>query len=162
MTLDEGSIENAIEEIELFESQLKPAMQHLIDYLGEKGVEIARAYLLWLGDASAYSTGALSESIRCELSDGKARVIAGEGLHNAMGDPDSESYAFYVEYGNGANRPDGGWWYPAPWGWRMYEGVPYAWTNGMGPRPFMHNTLNSLAEEAKIMGARIIAEYIGG
>jgi hypothetical protein len=174
MTLDPSSIDEAIKEIELFESKLKPAMQGLIDHLAEKGVEVARASLLFLGgddspvdeggdpiENPAYDTGALLESIRFETSEGMGKVIAGEGLHNAMGDPESPSYAMYVEYGNGYTKPDG-WWYPAPWGWRTYNGKLYAWTKGMAPRPFMGNTLNDLEQEARAHGAQIIAEYIRG
>ena len=174
MTLDEDSIDQAIAQIEDFEKRLKPAMQCLIDYLAERGVEVARASLLLIGgndkpldygknpiENEAYDTGALYESIRYETGEGKATVIAGEGLHNAMGNPDSESYAYYVEYGNGMSKPDG-WWYPAPWGWRAYNGMMYAWTPGMAPRPFMGNTYHDLMEEARMHGAQIIAEYIRG
>ena len=78
MTLDPESIENAIQEVERFERVLKPAMQCLIEYLASKGLEIARAELLWVGGSNtgggangdepieneAWETGALSESIR--------------------------------------------------------------------------------------------------
>lgn len=158
MTLDEKSIEQAIREIELFESQLQPAMECLVRYLAEKGVEIARAELVFF-DRPAYDTGALSESIKSEVDGGKAHVQAGEGLTNAMGEP--TNYAVYVEYGTGIKYPNG-WWYPDPSGWRMKNGKPYSWTPGMAPRPFMANTLLDLEEEAKAEGGRIIAEYIGG
>ena len=175
MTLDPDSIDQAIKEIELFEKQLKPAMQCLIEFLAEKGVEVARASLLLIGGSNsgggemgeepvenpAYASGDLYESIRYDVGEGEARVIAGEGLHNAMGDPDSPSYAMYVEYGNGYTRPEG-WWYPAPWGWRAYKGQMYAWTNGMAPRPFMANTLANLRDDAQLNGGRVIAEYIRG
>lgn len=175
MTLDQASIEHAIEEIELFKSQLKPAMQCLIEALAEKGVEVARASLLLIGVENragpvdgdsritneAYASGDLYESIRCDIGNGEARVIAGEGLHNAMGDPDSPSYAMYVEYGNGYTKPNG-WWYPAPYGWRLYKGQMYAWTNGMAPRPFMGNTYQDLIQEAETNGGKVIAEYIRG
>ena len=175
MTLDPESIQNAIDEINLFESQLKPAMQCLIEHLAEKGVEVAKASLMWIGGSNtgggetgeepvenpAYASGDLFESIRCDIGDGEARVIAGEGLHNAMGDPDSPSYAMYVEYGNGYTKPNG-WWYPAPYGWRLYKGQMYAWTNGMAPRPFMGNTYQDLIQEAETNGGKVIAEYIRG
>ena len=161
MTLDKYSVDEALKEVEDFEKRLKPAMRSLIEYLASKGVEVARAQLLFIGDTPAYDTGALSESIRYEVKEDEAFIYAGEGLHNAMGDPDSPSYAMYVEYGNGYTRPDG-WWYPSPYGWRKYRGQKYAKANGMQPRPFMANTLHSLEEEAKVDGMRIIAEYIGG
>lgn len=167
MTLDEASIENAIREVERFERQLKPAMQCLLDYLGEKGVEIARAELIFFDDP-AYRTGALSESMKYRQEDnGDVVIVAGEGLQDGYSPP--QSYAVYVEYGTGIYGPDltnhglAGWWYPAPWGTREApDGTRLAWTNGMPPRPFMQNTLNDLEEEARIAGARVIAEYIRG
>ena len=174
MTLDEGSIEKALKEIEDFRSRLQPAMQCLIDYLGEKGVEVARAELLWVGGTNtgggesgnepveneAYATGRLSESIKyVRTEDGAGEVQAGEGLTNAMGEP--TNYAIYVEYGNGYTRPDG-WWYPDPNGWWEKNGQTYSWTNGMPPRPFMAHTLHDLEEEAVAQGGRVIAEYIRG
>ena len=180
MTLDPASIDRAIREIQLFEEKLKPAMQCLIDYLGEKGVEIARAALLWVGGSNsgggengdepeenpAYATGALSESIRYEKRGEIGVIDAGQGLTNAMGEP--TNYAIFVEYGTGIYGADinghglEGWWYPAPWGWWEKNGKKYAWTNGMPPRPFMANTLLDLEDEAEVNGGRIIAEYIRG
>ena len=168
MTLDPKSIENAIKEIEDFQKRLKPAMQCLIEYLAEKGVEIARAELIFFDDP-AYMTGALSESMKYEIRDdgNSAAVIAGEGLEDGYTPP--QSYAVYVEYGTGIYGPDlndhglSGWWYPAPWGTRTTEdGKKLAWTNGMPPRPFMGNTFMDLIDEAEVNGARIIAEYIRG
>jgi len=106
MTLDPKSIEQAVKEIELFETKLKPAMQFLIDKLAEKGVEIARAHLLFF-PKPAYDTGALSESVKYYLKDREATITAGEGLTNAMGEAQYGSYAMYVEYGNGYSRPNG-------------------------------------------------------
>lgn len=175
MTLNPKSIENAIKEVRHFQKQLKPAMQHLIDRLAAKGIEVARAELVFFtngnGDFStgdnanpAYDTGRLSESIYYKTTEVGAVIIAGEGLHNAMGDVDSESYAYYVEYGNGYTRA-GGWWYPAPWGWwtpkeGKHAGEPMAYAPGMKPRPFMGHTLLDLTEEARTVGGEIIAEYI--
>ena len=166
MTLDPASIESAIKEIELFESKLKPAMQCLIDYLGEKGVEIARAELIFFDDP-AYDTGALSESVQYQAGDGQGIISAGEGLTNAMGIP--TNYAVFVEYGTGIYGADindhgfEGWFYPAPWGWYVGRGGKrYAWTNGMPPRPFMNNTLHDLKDEVEASGGKIIAEYIRG
>lgn len=165
MTLDPESIDRAIREVNLFESKLKPAMTHLIDRLAAKGVEIARAELIFFDDP-AYRTGALSESIKYESKEGEASVIAGEGLESEYG-----SYAVFVEYGTGYYGPDihdhglAGWWYPAPWGWwtpseGKYAGQKMAHTIGMAPRPFMMNTLHGLEDEAKVEGGRIIAEYL--
>lgn len=165
MTLDPDSIEAAIKEVELIEGKLKPAMQCLLDYLGEKGVEIARAELIFFDDP-AYMTGALSESMKYEHEGDEVQVIAGSGLTDGNG---AQSYAVYVEYGTGIYGADinnhgfEGWWYPAPWGTRTgTKGDKLAWTNGMPPRPFMANTLHDLEEEARVNGGRIVAEYIRG
>ena len=164
MTLDESSIARAIREVEAFEQTLKPAMQCLIDYLGEKGVEIARAELIFFDDP-AYMTGDLSESVKYEPGEGEGILTAGEGLMDGEG---NGSYAIYVEYGTGIYGADinghgfAGWWYPAPWGTWQKNGQKYAWTNGMPPRPFMQNTLNDSVDEAEVSGGRIIAEYIRG
>lgn len=170
MTLDPASIRNALEQIRDIESRWKPAMQGLIDYLGEKGVEIARAELIFF-DRPAFETGALSESIKYESRKGEGEINAGEGLTNAMGKP--TNYAVFVEYGTGAYGADinehgwGGWWYPAPYGWwtpkqGKHAGQPMAWTPGMAPRPFMQHTLNDLTDEAESNGGRIVAEYLRG
>jgi len=178
MTLDPASIERAIRIINDFEAQLKPAMQCLIDYLGAKGVEVARAELIFFNDP-AYQTGALSESLKYRVLDnGDAEVTAGEGLDTKYG-----SYAMFVEYGTGfvgeqnpnpqaaevgyaydLNRHGAaGWYYPAPWGWVQAEdGQMLAWTQGMAPRPFMANTLHDLEDEARVAGATVIAEYLRG
>lgn len=170
MTLDRSSIANALREVKLFESQLKPAMQCLIEYLTEKGVEIARAELIFF-DEPAYDTGALSDSVEYEVMEDKAVISAGNGLTNAMGVP--TNYAVFVEYGTGIYGADvndhgaEGWWYPAPWGWwtpktGKYSGQPMAHTFGMPARPFMYNTLRDLEDEVQANGGRIIAEYIRG
>ena len=177
MTLDVASINQALKEIKLFEESLKPAMQCLIDYLCEKGVDVAKASLMFIGgneDGSyedpAYQTGDLQESITCRNEHGIGYVTAGEGLMDGEG---NGSYAIYVEYGTGIYGADinghglAGWWYPAPWGtWTPEEGIhageKMAWTNGMPPRPFMQSTFDDLCEEAEMHGARVIAEYIRG
>ena len=175
MTLDPESIENAILEIENFEMHLKPAMLELIRQLAEKGVEVARAELVFFDDP-AYRTGALSESVQYKLNSDNAVLTAGEGLETEYG-----SYAMFVEYGTGivgasAPHPEAngydydvnshgahGWYYPAPWGWvEAEDGTKLAWTQGMPSRPFMYNTMRDLEVEAKVAGGRIIAEYIAG
>ena len=185
MTLDEASINAAIREVENFQKKLQPAMQCLIDYLGEKGIEIARATLLFLagdpnggGENPAYMSGDLSASIKYRNDKGKGVLTAGEGLETEYG-----SYAMFVEYGTGIigaenqnpqaaevgyeydvhGHGEHGWWYPAPWGsLEADDGNMLAWTAGMAPRPFMFNTLQDLAIEAETSGCKIIAEYIGG
>ena len=164
ISLNETSINNAIREVNLFRERLEPAMQCLIDYLGNKGVEVAKATLMFIGgneDGSgedpAYMSGDLQDSIYYRNEKGVGIVSAGEGLLDGDG---KQSYAVYVEYGTGIYGEDrnghgeGGWWYLAPWGW--------TWTNGMPPRPFMASTFNDIRDEAEMHGARIIAEYIRG
>lgn len=157
ITLDADSIDRAIKEINEFQSRLKPAMQSLIDYLGNRGVEVAKAALMFVGESPAYMTGDLQESITFRSEEGSGVLSAGEGLTDGNG---NQSYALYVEYGTGIYGEDinghaeKGWWYLAPWGW--------TWTNGMAPRPFMASTFNDLCDEAEKNGGRIIAEYIRG
>lgn len=170
------AIDRAISEVRLFNGMLKMAMQSLIDYLAEKGVEVARAELIFFDDP-AYMSGALSESVQYRSSKGEAVITAGEGLQTKYG-----SYAMFVEYGTGIVGDENpnpqaaevgyqydvhghghhGWWYPAPWGtMQADDGTMLAWTKGMPPRPFMQHTLYDLEDEAEMEGARVIAEYFG-
>lgn len=163
MTLDMESVKEAIQKVELIQSRLVPAMQCLIDYLGERGEEVAKAMLV-LFDQPAWDSGALHDSIKYEKKDGEGIVSAGEGLTNAMGEP--TNYAVYVEYGNRIKHPNG-WWYPDPNGTYIpkkgpMKGQPMSFTTGMPARPFMINTRNELRYEAEKNGGRIIAEYIRG
>lgn len=177
LTLDERSIEKAIEEVEKFKTKLQPAMQCLIDYLGQRGVEVAKAELIFFPDPP-YMSGALQDSIQYRVENGQAFVTAGEGLDTKYG-----SYAMFVEFGTGIIGKENphplkdkvgyeydanhhghrGWWYPAPWGTNQADdGAMLAWTEGMPARPFMYNTLQDLAVEAEATGGRVIAEYIRG
>lgn len=153
---DGASVERAIGQIKEIEGRLQPAIERLVKQLAEKGVEIAKAELLFF-DKPAYDTGALSDSIKCEVNGDKGIISAGEGLTNAMGVP--TNYALFVEYGNGSSRPNG-WWYPDPAGNRTVNGQSYSFTLGMSPRPFMHNTYEDLIDEAKAAGGKIVAEYL--
>lgn len=177
MTLDERSIGKAIQEVNRFKEKLQPAMQCLITWLAEKGVEVAKAELIFM-PGPPYMSGDLQNSILYRKIGDYAEITAGEGLITEYG-----SYAMFVEYGTGfigANHPHPeadkagykydvhkhgmrGWWYPAPWGTIEAEGgTKLAWTQGMASRPFMYNTLRDLEEEAEASGGRIIAEYIRG
>ena len=171
MTLDPASIEKAIREVHLIQDKLQPAMMYLIGKLAEKGVEIAKAELIFF-ENPAYDTGALSNSIKFRYDDDMAgaTITAGEGLGCGPADYDI-SYAFFVEYGTGIYGADvnghglNGWWYPSPNGWWTpktgdYKGRSMAHTVGMPPRPFMQNTYAHLIEEAEKSGGRIVAEYL--
>lgn len=158
MTLDTASIARAIRAVEDFREKLGKAMAELIRQLTEKGVEIAKAELIFFDDP-AYYTGELSGSIRGETdNDGTGYVST-----------DCE-YAIYVEYGTGWGFDDGntdgvgrigkpmhsmsGWYY-----FNDNDGK-FHFTEGMFPRPFMHNTLHDLETEAEAIGGKVIAEYI--
>ena len=169
MDLTAASIDNAIREVNLIRNRLHPAMMHLIEKLAEKGVEIARAELIFFSNP-AYDTGALSESVAYRMNQDGATVSAGEGLESGY---EGMSYALFVEYGTGIYGADinnhgmDGWWYPSPNGWwtpkqGKYRGQSMAWTVGMQGRPFMHNTLADLEEEVRASGGRIVAEYLAG
>lgn len=155
MTLDPASIEQAIHEIEEFETKLKGAMECLINYLTEKGVEIAKAGLIFF-DNPAFETGQLQDSIEAVPYDGEAGYVKTD-----------VDYAIYVEYGTGpigsaAPHPLGGTYRTT--GWKYYnERVDRVlFTFGMESRPFMYNTLRSLEEEAEVRGGKVIAEYLRG
>ena len=160
MTLDPESISNAIKQVEYIRDRIHPAMAHLINQLTEKGVEIARAELIFF-DNPAYFTGELSESIRSEpCTNGVGKVIA---------DCD---YAIYVECGTGYGFDEGnalevgrsgkpmhsmmGWYY-----FNERDGK-FHYTEGMEARPFMYHTFEDLLEEAELRGGRIVAEYLAG
>ena len=145
--LSTASIGQAIREIERIQRRIQPAMTSLINQLAKKGVEIAKAELIFFPDP-AYYTGELSDSVQMKPFDGEAAYVYTD-LY----------YAIFVEYGTGIFNPDSA---------RGFEGWVYFnnrdghfhWTNGMAPRPFMGLTLYDLETEAKASGGRIIAEYI--
>lgn len=169
--LTEKSIERAIRIVEDIEYRLSPAMMHLIEKLAEKGVEIAKANLIFfvhgfsgsdlsegVNEFAAYSTGRLSESIHYTMESDGATITAGEG---AIGGDGQTSYAMYVEFGTGAYGDNPG---NHPNGWYYFNRDDGRWhhTYGMIPRPFMHNTYEELIQEVEANGGRIVAEYLGG
>ena len=160
MDLTPASIDHAIKQVEYIRNRIHPAMTHLINQLTEKGVEIARAELLFF-DRPAYDTGELSESIRsvqCEDGIGYVRTDC--------------PYAIYVECGTGYGFDDGnalgvgrsgkpmhsmmGWYY-----FNERAGKTF-WTEGMEARPFMYHTFEGLLDEAEAKGGRVVAEYLAG
>ena len=170
MTLEPASIERAIRQIQDVQNRLGPAMICLINALAEKGVDIARAELIFFSKP-AYDTGALSESMQYIPYDGNAAYVKTD-IH----------YAAFVEYGTGVvgeasphpepsqwaydshGHGEAGWWYPSPYGWVQAsgDGPMLAWTRGMASRPFTYNTLRDLEEEAEANGGKIVAEYLRG
>ena len=178
ITLDDRSIENAIEEVMQFKRDLANALSELARYVTEeKGPGIAKMYL---AQFPAIDTGALHDSIRGEYdaSNHSGTIFAGEGLEDGYG---QGSYAVYVEYGTGIigkhnPHPEAngyqydvnkhgmkGWYYPSERGSYKPQdgnGIRLAWTRGMAARPFMYNTMLELQAEVEREGGRIIAEYI--
>lgn len=151
--LNSASIQAAIKEIEDIRKRLPMAMRTLIDAMAQKGVEIARAELIFFADP-AYYTGELSETVRYSMQGNNAVIAAGH-----EGERNPGFYAAYVEYGTGIYNPgstrgEEGWVY---WNDRDER---WHWTNGMPPRPFMHNTYNDLIQEIEASGGRILAEYL--
>ena len=159
ISLDPSSIESAIRQVEEIRNRIQPAMMHLIDKLTEKGVEVARAELIFF-EPPAYYTGELSGSLKSiPAKDGTGYVVT-----------DCE-YAIYVEYGTGwgfnAANEEGigrigkpihqyGWYY-----FNKKDGKRH-FTDGMAFRPFMHNTFEDIVREAEAAGGRVVAEYLAG
>jgi len=100
MTLDPKSIENAINEVNHLQTDIKYALDAVCGYFLERGVAIARVNLMHYG---AMRSGDLYKSIRHGAFDsntGVGYITAGEGLEagNGIG-----SYAVLIEFGFGGN-----------------------------------------------------------
>ena len=74
--LSTASIGQAIREIERIQRRIQPAMTSLINQLAKKGVEIAKAELIFFPDP-AYYTGELSDSVQMKPFDGEADSARG-------------------------------------------------------------------------------------
>lgn len=154
INLSTQDLNRAIREIEQLRQKILPAAMHLVEKLAEKGVEIAKAELIFFSPP-AYYTGQLSDSITYEMENDDAIITAGNGCLDGEGN----SYAVHVEYGTGiyngnSKRGQEGWHY-----FNNRDGRVH-WTNGMPPRPFMQNTLKDLTAEVEASGGKIIAEYL--
>lgn len=160
ITLDPASVAEAIRQVNEIRDRLEPAMMHLINHLTEKGVEIARAELIFF-DSPAYYTGELSQSLQS--------IPAKDGVGYIR---TSCYYAMYVEYGTGWGFDDGNadgigrsgkpMHYMTGWTYFNERDGRFHWTDGMAARPFMHNTFEDLIQEAEASGGRIVAEYLAG
>ena len=151
--LSTADLTAAIAEIRSIQRKLPKAVKSLVEYLAKKGVEIAKAHLIFFPDP-AYYTGELSESIRYSMDGENSAVIA------AGNEGGSGFYAAFVEFGTGifnenSNRGFEGWYYYNDRDGRVH------WTNGMAPRPFMGLTFYDLETEVKAVGGKIVAEYLG-
>lgn len=154
ISLDPASIQNAIDQVEEIRDRLKPALDSLVGQMAEKGVEIARAELIFFSPP-AYFTGELSDSIQSESTGGSGRVYTGC------------EYAAYVEFGTGAvgegsnTNPDTtGPFRQSGWAYFNERDGKWHWTTGMAARPFMYNTLRDLEAYVEDNGGRIIADYL--
>ena len=171
MTLDDDSIQKAIDTVLKLKEDLADALAELARYVTEeKGPSIAKMYL---AQFPAIDTGALHDSINGEYAKGKHEGVITTGV----------MYAAYVEFGTGIvgdsnphpeasenwsydihDHGDAGWWYPSSNGWykpKDNEDAPLmAWTKGMPARPYMYNTYLELEAEIEADGGRIVAEYI--
>ena len=155
MTLDPGSIQNAITEVRHVQEQLVLAMNELIEKLALEGAQIARAEVVAM---DAVDTGELERSIYGYFDSGSriGYVIAGA------------PHAFYVEYGTGIygghpeaeaagwsydvnGHGEGGWFYLSDRDGHVH------WTRGMVSRPFMYSTLAWLEEAAQSLGMSILS-----
>ena len=178
MTLDPGSIEDAIEELKKFQEDLKQAMQGLVEYLMESGVTHAK---LIIAAMDAVDTGALMASIGHGAFDPESRtgiiyagsyyaafvefgtgivgkasphpgIAAGEIKEGDFGVLGSNG-TVYVKYDTNEHGEKG-------WVYRPVGSKWYYWTQGMPARPFMYETYKSLEEIAKKFAGDIIAEYV--
>lgn len=134
------------------------AIDNALDELATYGVEKAKDNLESFSFYNAPS--GISESIKSETTAHFERTISADG-----------GYAAFIEYGTGVrgkNSPhpappsdwiydtnehgEKGWWYPTdkqppdgqPKRYDELTGQWYAWTKGMGSRPFMYNTAKDI------------------
>lgn len=154
---DVSSVMSALQRIDYIRKRLQPAMERLINQMAEKGVEIAKAELIFFDDP-AYDTGYLSESIHSIPYSGDAAYVATDCY-----------YAAYVEFGTGsvgqssAINPEGrniGTYTQGGWVYYNEQIDKFVWTMGMAARPFMYHTFKDLIAEVEAVGGQIIAEYI--
>lgn len=147
ISLDDGSIQSAINKINLLQACLKRASRKVGNYLLDEGEKTAKDELARLGVWDP--GGPLARSIkRTEFSEGTGQITVGK------------PYAKYVEYGTGkysmgagkkARHEDvsgidfgkGKRASTGSWHFQDDEGQWYT-TQGQPPKPFMQNTLNNL------------------
>lgn len=183
MTLDEGSIQKAINDVQKLRTDLAEALADLARYVTEElGVGIAK---MFIAQYPAIMTSALVESINgkynTKMHEGEifteveyaVLVEYGTGIvgkntpHPGRDDPDWINPSgtivggkTYSEYDSGEHG-EAGWYYPAPWGWvKAPDGKMLAWTKGMPSRPFMYDTMRELENEIERDGGRLIAQYL--
>ena len=164
----EKSIQNAIEELKRYQSELTYKCQLMAEKLAEKGVEIARVQI---ADLDAIFTGELIQSIHAEYK----TSVNGGAVWAVVA---SSEHAIFVEMGTGivgkaspykGKLPEGLTWEYASgktirqlsdgrYGW-FYPGKDGQWyfTEGLPSRPFMYNT----AEELRTIIVETAKEVFG-
>ena len=154
---DIASVRSALQKVNHIRRRLQPALIRLINQMAKKGVEIARAELIFF-DRPAYDTGYLSESIHSIPYNGDAAYVTTDCY-----------YAAYVEFGTGsvgqhsAINPEAsniGTYTQNGWVYYNERLDRFVWTKGMAARPFMYHTFKDLIAEVEAVGGQIIAEYI--
>lgn len=107
MTLDPDSIQRAIEEVSKLNTQIKDAMDALVDYLLNQGIMIAKLQVTTYG---LKHSGALRRSIHIEKADGeigRGYIVAGtpgDTRYDGDGSYGNISYAVFVEFGFGTGN----------------------------------------------------------
>ena len=148
MELSTKSINNAIQEIRRFKSQLRKTCLELVEAVAMEGAEIAK---MQVASMEAVDTGELEQSIQ-------GLFFPSERIGYVIADC---PYAIYVEYGTGiAGEAD-----PHPlaaeqwaydvnqhgiegWVYKSDKDGEFHWTIGYFSRPFMYNTMRWLEESA--------------
>lgn len=146
MTLSKASIAAAVKQLETYKRSLKSKTERIVEALGNKGVEYARANLEHI------DTGETLESIAFTQQGNKGTVSAGGAavwiefgtgvLANAGNTPHPKRNEVgavpWGEYGKGKGK--GVWDFPSRyWGWIPTSGIPL--------NPFMYLASQSLRQE---------------
>lgn len=146
ITLDEKSINSALQELKAYKKELSRKAALLVRRLVDEGVNIAKQEVISLG---AFDSGELANSIDGLMyADGKRGIIFTNCAHAA-----------FVEFGTGvvgaaAQHPTLPWQYDVnnhgEAGWIYWDDVQgrLRWTKGMPSRPFMYNTAKELEQKA--------------
>lgn len=160
MTYDSvSSIDNAIRELQAYQSAITHKCKLLAERLANIGVEIARVNV---ADFDAIYSGELLSSIKSEYN---GNIPDGDSWMVVTDCP----WAFYVEFGTGivgASKP-----HPNPgiasWkydinqhgdlGWYYFKDGEWHWTKGMPSRPFMYQTAMDLRSRVEAVAREVFA-----
>lgn len=167
---DPKSFEKAIAEVANVEQRLQDGLNELCRTLLDEGVEIAKAEIM---DLNAVDTGALMASIDHGGFDPATKtgyiyagayyaffVEYGTGMRGGGSPhPNASVSNFAVLGGNGRKTYEG---YSSKPGWYYYANGRWHYTEGMAARPFMYNTMMTLADKAASLGGEIIGTFIAG